>query len=297
MKVALFGRNFAEDRFVYLQHLIEVMQDLGLSICIYKPFYEFISTVCTFHDPPSMFSNHQELCKQADMLISVGGDGTILDAVTLVRDSGIPIMGVNLGRMGFLSGISRNEIDGAIKSLVQGEYSIEKRALLRVESPESLFGEMNFALNELTINKKDTGSMILVHVYVNDLLLNSYWADGLIVATPTGSTAYSLSCNGPIITPDSENFIITPIASHNLTVRPVVIPDKSIVRLTVEGRLTHYLVGLDSRYTVMDSSVEILVRKEDFYINMVQIKGSNFFNTIRQKLLWGQDVRFHETSL
>jgi NAD+ kinase len=139
--------------------------------------------------------------------------------------------------------------------------------------------------------------MILVHVYVNDLLLNSYWADGLIVATPTGSTAYSLSCNGPIITPDSENFVITPIASHNLTVRPVVIPDKSSVRINVEGRLTHYLVGLDSRYTVMDSSVEIVVRKEDFTINLVQIQGNNFFNTIRQKLLWGQDVRFHETTL
>jgi len=206
-------------------------------------------------------------------------------------------MGVNLGRMGFLSGISRNEIDGAIKALAAGEYTIEKRSLLRVESPESLFGELNFALNELTINKKDTGSMILVHVYVNDLLLNSYWADGLIVATPTGSTAYSLSCNGPIITPDSENFVITPIASHNLTVRPVVIPDKSSVRINVEGRLTHYLVGLDSRYTVMDSSVEIVVRKEDFTINLVQIQGNNFFNTIRQKLLWGQDVRFHETTL
>ncbi|HAH57613.1 MAG: NAD kinase [Lentimicrobium sp.] len=297
MKVALFGRNFAEDRFAYFQHLLEVMEGLSLSICIYKPFYEFISGKFIFSVPPLLFSNHQELCEQADMLISVGGDGTILDAVTLVRDSGIPIMGVNLGRMGFLSGIPRKEIDGAIKALAAGEYTIEKRSLLHVESPESLFGELDFALNELTINKKDTGSMILVHVYVNDLLLNSYWADGLIVATPTGSTAYSLSCNGPIITPDSENFVITPIASHNLTVRPVVIPDKSIVRINVEGRLTHYLVGLDSRYTVMDSSVEIVVKKEDFTINLVQIHGSNFFNTIRQKLLWGQDVRFHETTL
>ncbi|MDD3744503.1 MAG: NAD kinase [Lentimicrobiaceae bacterium] len=297
MKVALFGRNFAEDRFVYFQRLLEVMERSGLSVCVYKPFYDFIDCKFVFSRPPDLYNNHHELCEQAEMLISVGGDGTILDAVTLVRDSGIPIMGVNLGRMGFLSGIPRNEIDGAIRALAEGAYSIEKRALLHIESPQSLFGDLDFALNELTINKKDTGSMILVHVYVNDLLLNSYWADGLIVATPTGSTAYSLSCNGPIITPDSENFVITPIASHNLTVRPVVIPDKSIIRINVEGRLTHYLVGLDSRYTVMDSSVEIVVRKENFTVNMVQIHGNNFFNTIRQKLLWGQDVRFHETTL
>lgn len=292
MKVALFGRNFAEDRFIYLQQLVDLMEDYDSSLCIYKPFYDFINGKINFRRIPTFFGNHQELCTQAEMLISVGGDGTILDAITLVRDSGIPIMGVNLGRMGFLSDISRNEINGAVKALMEGEYTLEKRSLLQVKSPTPLFGELNFALNELTINKKDTGSMILMHVYVNDLLLNSYWADGLIVATPTGSTAYSLSCNGPIITPDTENFIITPIAAHNLTVRPVVISDKSIVRISVEGRLTHYLVGLDSRYTVMDSSIEIVVRKEDFAINLVQIKGNNFFNTIRQKLLWGQDVRF-----
>ena len=292
MKVALFGRNFSEDRFIYLQQLVDLMEKYDSSLCIFKPFYDFIKGKINFRSIPSFFGNHQELCTQAEMLISVGGDGTILDAITLVRDSGIPIMGVNLGRMGFLSDISRNEINGAVKALMEGEYTIEKRSLLQVESPTSLFGELNFALNELTINKKDTGSMILMHVYVNDLLLNSYWADGLIVATPTGSTAYSLSCNGPIITPDTENFIITPIAAHNLTVRPVVISDKSVVRISVEGRLTHYLVGLDSRYTVMDSSIEIVVRKEDFDINLVQIKGNNFFNTIRQKLLWGQDVRF-----
>lgn len=193
--------------------------------------------------------------------------------------------------MGFLSSTSKEEIDKAVNALVKGHYTLEKRSMLRVDSPKGLCGEINYALNELTVNKKDTGSMILVHVYIDDLLLNSYWSDGLIVATPTGSTAYSLSCNGPIITPDSENFVITPIAAHNLNVRPVVIPDKSIIRLKIEGRMQQYLVGLDSRYAVIDADTEIVIKKEAFYINLVQRLGDNFFTTIRQKLMWGRDVR------
>lgn len=193
--------------------------------------------------------------------------------------------------MGFLSSISKEEIGQAVNALIRGDYTLEKRALLSVETPQHLFGDMNYALNELTVNKKDTGSMILVHVYIDDKLLNSYWADGLIIATPTGSTAYSLSCNGPIITPDSENFVITPIATHNLTVRPVVIPDKSIIRLKVEGRMSQYLIGLDSRNSIIDSDTEIVVKKEKFFINLVQRVGDDFYTTIRQKLMWGRDVR------
>jgi len=200
-------------------------------------------------------------------------------------------MGINLGRMGFLSSISKEEIGQAVNALIRGDYTLEKRALLSVETPQHLFGDMNYALNELTVNKKDTGSMILVHVYIDDKLLNSYWADGLIIATPTGSTAYSLSCNGPIITPDSENFVITPIATHNLTVRPVVIPDKSVIRLKVEGRMSQYLIGLDSRNSIIDSDTEIVVKKEKFFINLVQRVGDDFYTTIRQKLMWGRDVR------
>lgn len=291
MKIALFGRTFNDDRFFYLQQLVEALERNNIDLLIYAPFMTFIKERITFEKSPGIFTHHHELPGQADFLFSIGGDGTMLDAITLIRDSGIPLMGINLGRMGFLSSISKEEINQSVNALVRGEYTIEQRSLLCVDTPQHLFGEINYALNELTVNKKDTGAMILVHVFIDGLLLNSYWADGLIIATPTGSTAYSLSCNGPIITPDSENFVITPIATHNLTVRPVVIPDKSIIRLKVEGRMQQYLVGLDSRSAIIDADTEIVIKKEQFYINLVQRLGDNFFTTIRQKLLWGRDVR------
>ncbi|MBW6489981.1 MAG: NAD kinase [Lentimicrobium sp.] len=291
MRIALFGKTFNDDRFFYLQQLVEILERNKISIMIYSPFMKFVKERIKFKDNPFIFSEHHELPGKVDFMFSIGGDGTMLDAITLIRDSGIPLMGINLGRMGFLSSISKEEINQAVNALIRGEYTLEKRAMLSVETPQHLFGEINYALNELTVNKKDTGSMILVHVYIDNMLLNSYWADGLIIATPTGSTAYSLSCNGPIITPDSENFVITPIATHNLTVRPVVITDKSIIKLKVEGRMSQYLVGLDSRTAIIDADTEIIVKKETFYINLVQRMGDNFFTTIRQKLLWGRDVR------
>lgn len=291
MKIALFGKNFNDDRFFYFQQLIETLERSNISILIYSPFMDFVKGKIRFAHHPEIFSFHSQLPGNADFMFSIGGDGTMLDAITLIRDSGIPLMGINLGRMGFLSSISKEEIGQAVNALIRGDYTLEKRALLSVETPQHLFGDLNYALNELTVNKKDTGSMILVHVYIDDKLLNSYWADGLIIATPTGSTAYSLSCNGPIITPDSENFVITPIATHNLTVRPVVIPDKSVIRLKVEGRMSQYLVGLDSRNSIIDSDTEIVVKKEKFYINLIQRVGDDFFTTIRQKLMWGRDIR------
>lgn len=291
MKIALFGRTFADGLFFHFQQLIEILEQHHAGIILHRPFYEFVKGKTTFAAEPEVFETHEELRAKAGFMFSIGGDGTMLEAITLIRDSGIPLMGINLGRMGFLSSIPKEEIRQTITALVNGDYSLDKRSLLCVESPAQLFGEMNYALNELTVNKKDTGSMILVHVYVDGILLNSYWADGLIIATPTGSTAYSLSCNGPIITPDSENFVITPIATHNLTVRPVVIPDKSVIRLKIEGRMSQYLIGLDSRYAVIDAETEIIVRKAAFNINLVQRHDDNFFNTIRQKLMWGRDVR------
>lgn len=291
MKIALFGRTFNDDRFFYLQQLVDTMERNEIEIRIFAPFMEYIHSRIRFKIKPGIFTHHYELPGNVDFMFSIGGDGSMLDAITLIRDSGIPLMGINLGRMGFLSNTSKEEIDKAVNALVKGHYKLEKRSMLCVDSPKGLCGEINYALNELTVNKKDTGSMILVHVYIDDLLLNSYWSDGLIVATPTGSTAYSLSCNGPIITPDSENFVITPIAAHNLTVRPVVIPDKSIIRLKVEGRMQQYLVGLDSRYAVIDADTEIVIKKEAFSINLIQQLGDNFFTTIRDKLMWGHDVR------
>ncbi|KAF0199714.1 MAG: NAD+ kinase [Bacteroidetes bacterium] len=291
MKIALFGKNFADDRFFYFQQLIEKLEECDISMMIYAPFYEFVKRKALFSRLPEVFSEYHQLPGRADYMFSIGGDGTMLDAITLVRDSAIPLMGINLGRMGFLSSISKNEISQAVDAIRRNEFTLNKRSLLTVETPDHLFGELNYALNEFTINKKDSGSMILVHVYINDLLLNSYWADGLIIATPTGSTAYSLSCNGPILIPESENFVITPIAPHNLTVRPVVIPDKSVIRIKVDGRMSQYHAGLDSRSAVIDSSAEMVIRKAPFFVNLVQRTSDNFFTTIRQKLLWGHDIR------
>ncbi|HLO89986.1 MAG TPA: NAD kinase [Lentimicrobium sp.] len=291
MKIALFGKVFTDDRFNYLQLLLDKLTNEGIEIMIGQEFYEFIQSKVIITGDVKTFNKQSDIEGIADFLISVGGDGTMLDAITYIGNSGIPVMGINLGRMGFLSGIHKEEIDPAIDALLQGNYRIDKRSLLRLETKDNLFGQFNYALNELTINKKGTGSMILVYVYVNNVLLNAYWGDGIIIATPTGSTAYSLSCNGPILAPESENFVITPIATHNLTVRPVVIPDNSELKVRVEGRIAEFLVGLDSRYETIDATTEMTVRKENFHINLVQRLNDNFFTTIRQKLLWGRDIR------
>jgi NAD+ kinase len=211
--------------------------------------------------------------------------------VRLVRDSGIPIAGINLGRMGFLSSIPRSEIVSAVDDIIENRYRIVKRTLISLLSPQTLFSDFSFAFNELSINKKENASLVVVHVWVNDQLLHSYWADGLIVATPTGSTAYSLSCGGPILTPDSSNFVITPIAPHNLSVRPVVIPDSSLVRIRVDSRDQQALLGLDSQSAIITPDIELVIGKAEFEINLVQRFNETFFSTIRAKLNWGSDIR------
>jgi NAD+ kinase len=291
MRIALYGKTTDREGIAYLKPLFERFKKHNISYLIYKPFYDVLKTEIDIDESPVLFSGKDVLKDKADFLFSIGGDGTLLDTLTLVRDSGIPVMGINLGRMGFLSSISRKDILPAIESIVNGDYILDSRELLSLETSGKLFGDLNFALNELTINKKDTSSMILIHVYVDEKFLHSYWADGLIISTPTGSTAYSLSCNGPIIAPNAENFVITPIATHNLTVRPVVIPDKSVIRIRVEGREKEYLVSLDSRSEVINPETELVVRKANFRINLVQMKDQYFFHTIREKLSWGKDIR------
>ncbi|MDG1146397.1 MAG: NAD kinase, partial [Flavobacteriales bacterium] len=217
--------------------------------------------------------------------------GTILDATTLIRDSGIPIIGVNTGRLGFLADIAKDQIPKTIKQLVNKRYSIDQRTLLKLETEKPIFGELNFALNEVTISRKDTTSMITITTYLNDKFLNSYWADGLIISTPTGSTGYSLSCGGPIVMPGSNNFIITPIAPHNLNVRPLVISDEYELKVKVEGRANQFLIALDSRIETIDSSVELTIKKECFKINMIETDTQDFASTLRNKLLWGLDKR------
>jgi NAD+ kinase len=224
-------------------------------------------------------------------MLSIGGDGTFLETVSFVRDSTIPILGINTGRLGFLANVAKTEISEAIDSLARKKFTVEKRALLSVTKPENLFGEVNYGLNEITILKKDSSAMVTIHTYINGDYLNSYFADGLIVATPTGSTAYSLSCGGPLVMPGSQNFVITPIAPHNLNVRPLVISDNNIITLKVEGRSPNYLVSLDSRSETIDDSTELTLKKADFYIHLIKLENQHFFNTIRNKLLWGLDKR------
>ncbi len=291
MKIALFGKAFNPDHIEYFRILTEALESRGCKLIVWKPFHDFLKDKIAFRQDVKIFNNHAELKGQADLLFSVGGDGTMLDAVRQVRDSGIPIVGINLGRMGFLSSIPRDEIIPAVDDIIEKRYRIVKRTLICLQSPANLFSDFNYAFNELSINKKENSSLVVVHVWVNDQQLHSYWADGLIVATPTGSTAYSLSCGGPIITPDSSNFVITPIAPHNLSVRPVVIPDSSLIRIRIDSREQQALLGLDSQSTLISPENELVVGKAGFEINLVQRLNENFFSTIRAKLNWGSDIR------
>jgi NAD+ kinase len=291
MKVAIYARSTNDNTTDAIQQLFSVLEKNKAEICIFKPFVDFVNTKLKISDTFSTFNNHQDLIGKVDYMLSLGGDGTFLEALTYVRNSGIPILGINTGRLGFLANVAKTEVESAIEALVQKRFSIEKRALLSVIKPENLFGEVNYGLNELTLLKKDSSSMITIHTYINGDFLNSYFADGLIVSTPTGSTAYSLSCGGPLVMPGSQNFIITPIAPHNLNVRPLVISDNNVITLKVEGRSPNYLVSLDSRSAVIDDGTELTLRKTDFYAHLIKLENQSFFNTMRNKLLWGLDKR------
>jgi NAD+ kinase len=291
MVVALFGKSLSRQNMPHIRQLARKLSACECDVMVYEPFFEFLGNDVRFDPQPELYNEHGELQRKADILLSVGGDGTMLEAMTLVRDTGIPVMGINLGRLGFLSSISTSEIDHAIDSLVAGNYRLDHRTLVKLKEPRDLFGELNYGLNDLTITRKDSASLIVLHVYLDDLFLNTYWADGLIIATPTGSTAYSLSCGGPILTPGSANFVLTPIAPHNLTVRPIVIPSSSKIRVIVEGRDEQFLVSLDSRKSVIYSNFELVIEKADFNINVVQLPEMNFYATIREKLKWGLDAR------
>jgi len=291
MRIALFGKEYTSDQKQYLQLLINELLRQEVSFSFYKPYLEKITGQIELPGSYTGFSSHKELLEGTDMLFSIGGDGTMLDTIPFIRGSGIPILGINLGRLGFLSSISKNEIVDAVKNIFSGDYHLEKRALLMLEQPAGLFGDLNFGLNDLTIYRSNTTSLIVVHVYVDGKKLNSYWGDGLIVSTPTGSTAYSLSVGGPIVSPGSQNFVIAPIASHNLTVRPIVIQDSSEIKITIEGREEKYLLTLDSRHTTINRNDILVVKRCDFDVNLVQMKNQDFFATIRDKLMWGKDSR------
>lgn len=291
MKIAVYGRQFNNSVLPFVQQVFDCLASENVEPFIFDKFNQFISGKVFFPKKFHIFKNHEELKGQVDVMISLGGDGTMLDAVALIRDSQIPIIGINFGRLGFLASISKDDISSAIQSLVRHEFTLDARSLLCVDSELSLFGDENFALNDVTIHKRDTSAMMIIHAFLNGEFLNSYWADGLIVATPTGSTAYSLSCGGPIVFPRSGNFVITPIAPHNLNVRPIILSDVNSLSFEIEGRSSKYLVTCDSRTEVIDTSVRLTLKKAGFHVNLIRLHNENYLSTLRNKLLWGIDTR------
>jgi NAD+ kinase len=290
MKIVVFGKQLEEAHIPYLKQLFDELHHRKAEVFVFRPYFEKLAKKIEFPSKPEVFTTSEDI-KGLDFLFSIGGDGTLLDAVPYVRDSNTPILGINLGRLGFLSSISRFELRQAIDHIYEKNFILDQRALLQLKKPANLFGDLDFALNDATVYRNNKTSLVAVHVYVDDLFLNTYWGDGLIISTPTGSTAYSLSVGGPIITPGSENFVIAPIASHNLTVRPIVISDKSSIKLKIEGRENTYLMTMDSRLATIKKTEEIILGKSDFKINLVRMPEHNFFSTIREKLFWGVDIR------
>ena len=291
MRVAVYGKQFQKEVAPFVQELFQELEKANMEVLVFEPYYNFLSQQMSMNLFLGTYNTYEELKEGIDLFISVGGDGTILDATTLIRDTEIPIIGVNTGRLGFLADIAKDQIPKTIKQLVNNRFSIDQRTLLHLDTEVPIFDDLNFALNEVTISRKDTTSMITITTYINDQYLNSYWADGLIISTPTGSTGYSLSCGGPIVMPGSQNFIITPNAPHNLNVRPLVISDEYEIKVKVEGRASLFLVALDSRIQTIDAGIELTVKKEGFKINMVETETQDFGSTLRNKLLWGLDKR------
>jgi len=291
MKVAIYGREFSSNTLPYVQQVFDCLMQFGIQPLVYENFSQFISGKVFFPTKLKTFNSYDTLKGHADVLISLGGDGTMLDTVILLRDSNIPVIGINLGRLGFLASISKNNIKSAIHSLLQAEYTIDSRELLSIEAENNVFGNENFALNDITIHRRDNSAMMLIHTFLNGEFLNSYWADGLIVATPTGSTAYSLSCGGPIVFPQSGNFVITPVSPHNLNVRPVILSDSSVLSFELEGRSSKYLLSCDSRTELIDSTLKFSVKRASFKINLIRLNNESYLSTLRNKLLWGIDTR------
>lgn len=289
MNIALFGKQFEEKFLTKFQYVLSFLDKEKVNVSVHHRLAQHIES--GFGLSLKEYATFENVSEDLDMLLSIGGDGTFLEAALLVQDKNIPILGINSGRLGFLAAVAPQEIEEALAYVVQKEYHTEERTLVEIMSPDNLMGKTPFALNELGIFKNDTTSMITVKAYVGNDFLTSYWADGLLMATPTGSTAYSLSAGGPIIAPSCENFVISPVSPHNLTVRPIVVPDNLKVRFKVDCRSSHFLVSLDSRFERVPSGTEIVVQKAGFTIKVVKFGEMCFYKTLRNKLMWGVDKR------
>ena len=291
MTIAFYARPVKDNVPDYVKTLNTRLNKEGINLIIFEPYYSYLKKEFGFNLEIPTFSSYNELKKQKpDCLISLGGDGTMLETLNFIRDTGVPVLGVNTGRLGFLASVYKEDYTNAIDKLIEKQYTIHSRALLQLQKPNDLF-EMNVALNECTLVKKDSSSMLTIDVHIDGAFLNSYWADGLIISTPTGSTAYSLSCGGPILEPTSESFILTPIAPHNLNVRPIVINDNSEISLKIKGRDKQNLISLDSKQATIQTDEEVILKKADYRFNLINLNGQNFFNTLRNKLMWGLDKR------
>ena len=292
MKIAIYGQFFKTDDIIYIKELFNILTKNNISFLIEQSYFNTIQKNIDTKNIAT-FSTYNDLKNSFDFMITMGGDGTILRAVTLVRDSNIPIIGINTGRLGFLATVQKEEIKNAITAILKNDFEVKERTLLSVSTSSNKKNmlPLNFALNEVSVSRKNTASMITIETYLDNEYLNSYWADGLIISTPTGSTGYSLSCGGPIITPQAKSFALTPIAPHNLNARPLVIPDETNIKFTVKGRENEFLLSLDSRVTTINSNTEIFVEKASFNLKMIQINKQTFIKTLREKLLWGKDLR------
>ena len=291
MKVAIYSRVMDEEQRQDVQLFFDELSKQNLQPVIFHQFSEQIKRTISLPPHTEVFHSPEEITSEIQAIISLGGDGTLLDTVTLVRDNNVPVMGINFGRLGFLASIGRNEVQPAIKALVNHSFVVDKRTMIHLDSNLPLFGNTPYGLNEFAIHKQDIAPMIKIYTYLNGEFLNTYWADGLIVATPTGSTGYSLSCNGPVVFPDSGSFVITPVAPHNLNVRPIVVPDDNIISFEIESRSDQVICALDSRREIVNKDVQLAVKKESFSISLIRLSENNFLQTLRNKLTWGLDKR------
>jgi len=290
MNITIHGLNFQKEFVPYIEQLIEALHQHQANVYFTETFHKILKKSGAQAAGFTILGGRKNLEKM-DFMISVGGDGTLLDTVSLVGKYEVPILGINTGRMGFLATIAKEDVGKAVEVLFDGHFTIQDRTLINLEADQPMFNGVPYGLNEFTVHKRDTSSMITVHTYIDGEYLNSYWADGLIVATPTGSTGYSLSCGGPLISPLAKNFVITPVSPHNLNVRPMIVSDESEITFTIEGRSKKFLISLDSRSTAVDASVKLTVKRAKFVAKLVKFHDYSFFDTLRKKLNWGFDMR------